>query len=135
MTPALSSVSSTALWLIGLGLGVTILGGIAAMIVVVKLPKDYFTRTPKKSGWHGNIGRKLGKIAKNVAGLALIVGGVLLSLPGIPGPGIVILILGLAITDIPGKHKLILWIAKKPAVMRSMNRVRRKFHKPNLVMP
>ena len=124
------------LWLIGIGLGVSILGGIAATIVVVRLPKDYFSRPErKKTGWHGHLGQKIGKIAKNVAGLALIVGGIVLSLPGIPGPGIVVLLLGLAITDIPGKHKLIVKIAKKPAVMRSMNRVRRKFHKQNLVTP
>ena len=123
------------LWLLGIGLGVTIFGGIAAVIVVVKLPKDYFTRTPRKTGWHGNLGKKLGKIAKNLAGVALIIGGIVLSLPGIPGPGIVVLLLGLAITDIPGKHKVIVWIAKKPAVMKSMNRVRRKFHRQNLVVP
>jgi hypothetical protein len=122
-------------WLLGIGLGMTIIGGIAAVIVVVRLPKDYFTSTPRKTGWHGHLGKKLGKIAKNLAGVALIVGGIVLSLPGIPGPGIVILLLGLAITDIPGKHKMIVWIAKKPAVMKSMNRVRRKFHRQNLVAP
>ncbi|MBV8878767.1 MAG: hypothetical protein JO332_02275, partial [Planctomycetaceae bacterium] len=46
-----------------------------------------------------------------------------------------VVLLGLAITDIPGKHKLILKIARKPAVMRSMNKVRRKFHRPDLVTP
>ncbi len=123
------------IWAIGIGLGVSILGGIAAMIVVVKLPKDYFSRPERKKSAKGNLGRQIGKIAKNIAGVLLIAGGVVLMLPGIPGPGVVVLLLGLAITDIPGKHKLIVKIAKKPAVMRSMNKVRKKFHRPNLVTP
>jgi len=128
-------VSPTLIWAIAIGLGVSILGGLAATIVVVKLPKDYFSRPEPKKGTKGSLGRKIGVIAKNVAGVLLILGGVVLMLPGVPGPGVVVLLLGLAITDIPGKHKLIVKIAGKPAVMRSMNKVRKKFHRPNLVAP
>jgi mannose/fructose/N-acetylgalactosamine-specific phosphotransferase system component IID len=128
-------VSPTVIWAIAIGLGVSILGGLAAMIVVVKLPKDYFSRPERKKSSKGNLGRKIGKIVKNIAGVLLIAGGVVLMLPGIPGPGVVVLLLGLAITDIPGKHKLIVKIAKKPAVMRSMNKVRRRFHRPDLATP
>jgi hypothetical protein len=123
------------IWMLALGFGFAILGGLAATIVVVKLPRDYFARPEKTKERAGGLGRKIGVIAKNVAGVVLIVGGVILSLPGIPGPGIVVLLLGLTITDIPGKHKLILKIAKKPVVMRSMNRVRKKFHRQSLVAP
>lgn len=128
-------MSPTLLWVLGIGLGVTVLGGIAAAIVVVKLPKDYFAKPERKRSFKGHLGRKLGFIAKNIAGVVLILGGVVLLAPGVPGPGVVVVLLGLAITDIPGKHKVILKIARKPVVMRSMNRVRRRFNRPNLVVP
>lgn len=128
-------MSPTLIWAIAIGLGVSILGGLAATIVVVNLPKDYFSRPEPKKGAKGSLGRKIGLIAKNVAGVLLILGGVVLMLPGVPGPGVVVLLLGLAITDFPGKHKLIVKIARKPAVMRSMNKVRKKFHRSNLVAP
>lgn len=123
------------IWILGIGLGVTVLGGIAAAIVVVKLPKDYFTRPERKRSFKGHLGRKIGFVAKNILGVLLVLGGIVLLFPGVPGPGVVIVLLGLAITDIPGKHKVILKIARKPVVLRSMNRVRRRFGRPNLVVP
>lgn len=128
-------MNDTLWWVIGIGLAVSVLGGIAAVIVVVHLPPDYFARPPAKTRWHGNLGRKLLKIAKNIAGLLLIAGGLVLVFPGVPGPGVVIVLLGLVITDIPGKHRLIVKVARMPAVLRSMNRIRRRFGRPDLVTP
>jgi UPF0716 family protein affecting phage T7 exclusion len=127
-------MSATLIWTLAIGLGVSILGGIAATIVVVKLPRDYFAR-PKQESRSRNTGQKIGKIAKNVAGVLLIVGGIVLLLPGVPGPGVVVLLLGLALTDIPGKQKLIQKVVRKPTVLNSMNRVRRRFGRPDLVTP
>lgn len=128
-------MDSSTVWLIVGGLGVSILGGIAAAIVVVRLPKDYFTRSdPKKRSGKG-VGPLLLKIGKNLLGVLLMIAGVVLLFPGIPGPGVVILMLGLVITDIPGKRKLMKAIARRPSVMKSMNRVRRRFGRPNLAAP
>ena len=79
-------MSPTLIWALAIGLGVSILGGIAATIIVVKLPRDYFTR-PKKESWARSTGQKIGKIAKNAAGVLLIAGGVVFLLPGFPDPG------------------------------------------------
>src|SRR6187401_1985945 len=120
-------MSPTLIWALAIGLGVSILGGIAATIAVVRLPRDYFTRPDRKSGWQGSVGRKAGFIARNLLGILLAVGGIVLLLPGVPGPGVVVLLLGLFLTDIPGKHKLIQKVVRKPAILNSMNRVRRRF--------
>jgi len=128
-------MSPTLIWTVAIGLGVSILGRIAATIAVVRLPPYYFTRPPKTSGWHAGLGRKIGIVAKNLIGILLAAGGVVLLLPGVPGPGVVILLLGLALTDLPGKHKLIAAVARKRVVMNSMNRVRRRFGRPDLVTP
>ena len=127
-------MSPTLIWTLAIGLGVSILGGIAATIVVVKLPRDYFAR-PKRASGSKSPGRKIAKIAKNIAGALLVLGGIVLLLPGVPGPGIVVLLLGLVLTDIPGKHKLIQKVVRKPTVLKSMNRVRRRFGRPDLVTP
>ena len=128
-------MSPTLIWTLAIGLGVSILGGIAATIAVVHLPRDYFTRPQKKSGWHAGLGRKIWFVARNILGVLLAVAGVVLLLPGIPGPGIVVLLLGIILTDLPGKQKVIRKVAGKPAVMKSMNRVRRRFGRPDLVTP
>jgi hypothetical protein len=124
-------MNSTLIWTLAIGLGVSILGGIAATIIVVKLPRDYFARPKQESGLKST-GRK---IARNIIAVLLIAGGVVLSLPGVPGPGIVVVLLGLALTDLPGKQKLIRKLAGKPAVLNSMNRVRRRFGRPDLATP
>ena len=77
----------------------------------------------------------IGRIAKNAAGVLLILGGIVLMLPGVPGPGVVVVLLGLSLTDLPGKHRLILSVARKPPVLGAMNRLRRRFHRPDFVLP
>lgn len=127
-------MSSTLIWMAVGGLVFSLLGGLAASIIVVKLPKDYFTR-PKK----GHKGKGFWKdalwVGKNVLGIVLTLGGVVLMMPGVPGPGVVVILLGLTLTDIPGKHKLLLWIVRHPKVLRSMNKLRHRFGRPDLVKP
>lgn len=128
-------MSPTLIWTLAIGLGVSILGGIAATIAVVRLPRDYFTRPHRKSGWRGSVGRKIWFLARNLIGMVLAVGGIVLLIPGVPGPGVVILLLGLVLTDLPGKHKLIVAVVRKRVILNSMNRVRRRFGQPDLVTP
>jgi uncharacterized protein (TIGR02611 family) len=45
----------------------------------------------------GFIGRSAKRVAITIAGFALILAGLVLSLPGIPGPGILVIIGGLAV--------------------------------------
>lgn len=51
---------------------------------------------------------------KNVAGIALIIAGCLLSLPFVPGPGTVLIFAGLAIADWPGKRQFFRWLHTFP---------------------
>jgi len=101
----------------------------------VKLPKDYFTRNPnrarKRKGWM----QEIAWVARNVLGIVLILGGLVLMFPGVPGPGVVVILLGLTITDIPGKHELLVALVRKRFVMKSMNKVRRRFRRPDLATP
>ena len=120
------------------GLGVFLLSlGLsfgAIVIVMVKIPRNYFSTHYEQdflpnSPWLVRWGAV---ILKNLLGLFLIALGVVLSLPGVPGQGILTILLGLIMLDIPGKRPLEARIIKRPKVLAAINRLRARFEKPPL---
>ena len=96
--------------LLGLGIFVVSLAFSFASIVIVlvKIPANYFSTHYKQdflpdSSW---IVRWGAVIAKNLFGVFLILLGIVLSLPGVPGQGILTILLGIIMLDIPGKRPL-----------------------------
>jgi hypothetical protein len=73
-------------------------------------------------------------ILKNVLGIVLIILGILLSLPGVPGQGILTILLGLIMLDIPGKRPLEAKIIQQPKVLAAINSLRARYHKAPLIM-
>ncbi len=73
-------------------------------------------------------------VLKNIFGLLLILLGIVLSLPGIPGQGILTILLGLIMIDIPGKRPLEARIIKRPAVLSAVNKLRSRYNKPPLLL-
>ena len=105
-------------------------------IVMVKIPPNYFSSHYKRdflpdSPWLVRWGAV---IAKNVFGVFLILLGIVLSLPGVPGQGILTILLGLIMLDIPGKRPLESRIIGRPTVLRAVNRLRAKYSKPPLLV-
>lgn len=105
-------------------------------IVMVKIPAHYFSPHHERdflpdSPWLVRWGAV---IAKNIAGVFLILLGILLSLPGVPGQGILTILLGLIFIDIPGKRPLEARIIRRPTVLAAINKLRSKYDKPPLVM-
>jgi hypothetical protein len=108
----------------------------AIAVVMVNVPATYFSirhRREFMTGRHWFV-RSGAIIAKNILGLALIVLGVLLSLPGVPGQGILTILLGLIMLDIPGKQALEAWIIQQPKVLAAVNRLRAKYNRSPLVL-
>ena len=62
----------------------------------------------------------------------LILIGIVLSLPGVPGQGILTILLGLIMLDIPGKRPWEARIVKRPSVRSAIDRLRAKCGKPPL---
>ena len=112
---------------------VTLLAGVGGVIALLCLPRDYFKRASSASARNPRWNVKT--VLRNIVGVALLAAGILLSLPGVPGPGIVMAIFGLGLTDLPGKHRLIRAIARRPRVFRSLNWLRRRFHRPDFAAP
>ena len=73
-------------------------------------------------------------IAKNLLGVFLVLLGILLSLPGVPGQGILTILLGLIMLDIPGKRPLEARIIKRPTVRDAINKLRTRYNKPPLIL-
>jgi len=60
--------------------------------------------------------------------------GIVMSLPGIPGQGVLTILLGIMLLDLPGKRRLEQKILSKPRVLEKINRLRQKFSRPPLVL-
>jgi hypothetical protein len=124
--------------MIGIGLFVISLTVSFAAIglVMVKVPPNYFSTHYQRdflpnSPWLVRWGAV---IAKNIAGVFLILLGIILSLPGVPGQGFLTILLGLIFLDIPGKRPFEAKIIQRPAVLAAINKLRLKYGKPPLVM-
>jgi hypothetical protein len=108
---------------------------VAFGVLILVLPPRYFVESDGRLlADKPPLVRWLGMIGKNVLGLALIVVGVLLSLPGIPGQGLLTIIVGVMLLDIPGKHRLVRSIVRRRGVLRNLNRFRSGFGRPPLVV-
>ena len=106
----------------------------ALTIVAVKIPRNYFSSHYQKDFMPGStwIVRWGATIGKNVLGIFLIVLGIFLSLPGIPGQGLLTILIGLIMVDIPGKRPLECRIIKWPKILSAINSLRKKFDKKPL---
>jgi len=105
-------------------------------VVMVKIPENYFSSHYQQdfmpnSRW---IVRWGVVIFKNVCGVFLILLGVVLSLPGIPGQGVLTILLGLIMIDIPGKRPLEARIIKRPSILSAINNLRARYNKSPLVI-
>jgi hypothetical protein len=73
------------------------------------------------------------RIAKNMAGYLAIVVGCVLALPGVPGPGLPIMVLGIVMVDFPGKRRLLQRLLSVPNVVRGLNAIRVRCGMPQLM--
>lgn len=105
-------------------------------IVLVKLPSNYFHSSHEREFLveHHPILRALGIFAKNILGLLLVALGIVMSLPGVPGQGVLTILLGIMLLDFPGKRSLEERIVSRPRVFRAINLLRERFDKPPLML-
>jgi len=107
-------------------------------VVVVRMPPDYFIHPgPPSDSWRGRhpAVRTALRVAKNVLGSLLVVVGIVLSIPLVPGQGFATILIGLSLLDFPGKRRLELKLARQKPVLRAINWVRSRADRPPLVLP
>jgi hypothetical protein len=121
-------------------LAVSIITFIASLIIipwlVIQMPEDYFVSNHRRSS---NI-RRLHpalylfiRIGKNLLGLFLFFAGLIMFV--LPGQGILTMLIGISLTDFPGKFRVERWFIEKPAVFKAISWIRRKANKPMLINP
>jgi len=123
-------------WLIGVSVVMFVGSLIALPIVVARIPADYFTHRRKLlARWRDThpVLRIAMLIAKNVIGAIMILAGMAMLI--LPGQGILAILVGLILVDIPGRRKLELWVAQRQHVRKALNWLRRKVDQPPLNIP
>src|SRR5215207_8999074 len=103
-------------------------------VILVKLPANHFSKNRKTKFWSGprpalHAAKMIGK---NIGGILLVALGVVLSLPGIPGQGLLTILLGIMLLDFPGRRTLEIKLLSRPQVFNTINKLRQKFEKPPL---
>ncbi len=137
----LEAVTSRLSWRgVGLGVGLFLLTFSLSIaetaFILVKLPAAYFSasHTTEFFADRSRAVRLAGLIGKNLLGAVHLVIGVLMSLPGVPGQGILTILIGIMLLDIPGTRKLEIKIVSRPKVLRTINRIRARFDVPPLCL-
>lgn len=122
------------------GLAVSVTFAVVTMIltglVLVEMPADYFSEHRPRAFWPDRhfVIRWIGRGAKNLLGVSLVVAGIIMAIPGVPGPGVLIFVLGVMLLDFPGKRRLERWLIGRPVVLDAINRLRRRYHKAPVLM-
>jgi hypothetical protein len=124
--------------LIGVAIfAVTFVGSLGIVsFILVKLPADHFQRNHKEKFWveRSPVLRIAAIIGKNLLGWLLVALGIVMSLPGVPGQGLLTILLGIMLVDFPGKHHLERKLLHRPAIKNSINKLRARFDKPPLLL-
>lgn len=123
---------------LGLVVGVVsaVVSGLVVAFVIARLPADYFINPQSRRGYQFRhpILRVLLVLIRNLVGYFLIGLGVILSLPGVPGQGLLTILMGVMLIDFPGKFRLEQWLISRPAVLDVVNRVRSKIGRQPLLL-
>jgi hypothetical protein len=104
--------------------------------IAIGWPVDHFRRAGRRPFWahrHPAV-RILGLVLKNLAGWLLVVLGVIMALPGVPGQGALTALIGITLVNFPGKTDLERRLIGRPTILKAVNRLRARFKRPPLVL-
>src|SRR5262245_16956014 len=108
----------------------------AIPVLLTRIPPDYFSQRRRPEAlWkkYHPVLRILALTAKNGLGILLVIAGAIMLLA--PGQGIITMLIGLALIDMPGKRALERWIVGRPRVLAAINKLRTKYGRPPLEEP
>jgi hypothetical protein len=106
-----------------------------AGVVLKRLPADYFVNPDARRPIDRHPVLKVVLcVARNAFGYFLIVLGAILSLPGVPGQGLLTIFMGVMLIDFPGKHRLERWLVTRRIILAGVNRMRARAGQPPLLV-
>ncbi|UYV12532.1 MAG: PGPGW domain-containing protein [Phycisphaera sp.] len=125
-------------WILGVASVVVFVASLLLMpALIVRIPMDYFaheTRPPSRWAKRNPAVRLAILIAKNVLGVALVLGGIAMLV--LPGQGLLTIFAGVVLLDFPRKYAFERWLIRRRWVHRPVNWLRRRRHRePLLIEP
>lgn len=116
------------LWILATWVVTTVATTLIAGAILVTLPDDYLKEgDARPRHWAA-------RIVRNLIGLVLVAVGIALSIPGVPGQGVLTILAGLILIDFPGRHRLVRSIIGRPAILAALNRLRARFKRRPLTL-
>jgi hypothetical protein len=103
--------------------------------ILCRLPPDYFDH--EKPHLLQRIrsaapGKAVMLVAKNFAGVILVAAGILMLF--LPGQGMLTILIGIILTDFPGKYRIERNIASNPKILAAINWLRKKHGRPDMII-
>jgi len=119
------------LWLGSISFLVFIFSLISIKWLVALIPSDYFIED-KRNKYQSSypLTWLISIIIKNIVGYILIIGGILMLV--LPGQGLFTIIIGLMLSNYPGKYFIERKFIAIPTVLKTINWLRKKSNKPPL---
>ena len=119
------------LWLGSISFLVFIFSLISIKWLVALIPSDYFIEN-KRNKYQSSypLTWLISIIIKNIVGYILIIGGILMLV--LPGQGLFTIIIGLMLSNYPGKYFIERKFIALPSVLKTINWLRKKSNKPPL---
>lgn len=112
---------------------VSLLGMILATTLIIRMPADHFTSMNARPVYRHPAVHVTWVCTRNLIGAVMIIlGGAMIILPG---PGLLSVLLGMSLMDLPGKRWLLLRGLRLKSVRQSLNWVRHKAGQPPLKFP
>lgn len=131
ITEFVSSYKVYILWLATISLFVFIFSLISIKWLVALIPTNYFIKKNMvKSKKSYSFIWLISVIVKNLIGYTLILGGLLMLV--LPGQGLFTILMGLVLSNYPGKYNIERRFISIPSVLKTVNWLRKKSNKPPL---
>ena len=119
------------IWFGSISLFVFIFSLLSIKWLVALIPEDYFvTKRVSKIKSENPLIWYLILILKNLVGYSLILGGLIMLV--LPGQGLFTIIIGLMLSNYPGKYIIEKKFIAIPTILKSINWLRRKSNRPPL---
>lgn len=125
--------SHVVFWLAIVSLATFVVSGVALPWLMTRLPADYFLDTDRavRSEWpQDRVLFWTWRVLKNLTGAVLLLAGFVMLFT--PGQGVLTILAGLWLMDLPGKRRCELSLIRRPKVLASVNWIRQKAGQPPL---
>jgi hypothetical protein len=112
---------------------VMVLTAVLTPWLVARIPEDYFVRAHERDHTGHWVIRAVMLVIKNVLGALLVGAGAAMLV--LPGPGILTLLGGVALVNLPGKRRIECWMVSRPGVRDLIALLRARAGRPPLRLP